>query len=228
MITIKNGRARRILKYAVPLAVIPLVVVLTSYLFRERHYAAVSLFVTLLVLVLFISGIEKKKTGSRRLVITAVMTALSVVGRFIPVFKPVTAMCIISGVYICPEAGFTVGALTALLSDFYFGQGPWTPFQMMAWGLIGYFAGLLSSAFQKHRALILAYGTLSGVLYSALMDIWTVLWYSGSFSLSLYAAAAVTALPHTISYAVSNVVFLLVLQKPFGEKLTRIRIKYGL
>ncbi|MCD7713148.1 MAG: ECF transporter S component [Firmicutes bacterium] len=228
MITIKNERARKILSISIPFALIPASVVLTAVLFHEKHYAAVSLFVTLLVLILFISGIEKKKTGTRRLVITAVMTSLSVVGRFIPIFKPVTAMTIISGIYICPESGFTVGALTALLSDFYFGQGPWTPFQMMAWGLIGYIAGLLSSQLQKSRASLLCFGALSGVLYSAVMDVWTVLWYSGDFSLSLYIAAEVTALPYTVSYAVSNVFFLFVLARPFGEKLGRLRIKYGI
>ena len=63
--------------------------------------------------------------------------------------------------------------------------------------------------------------------YSFIMDIWTVLWYGEGFNWSLYLAALATALPYTIGYAVSNVVFLLVLGRPFGEKLQRVKIKYG-
>jgi len=59
------------------------------------------------------------------------------------------------------------------------------------------------------------------------MDVWTVVWYNGSFNPALYAAAMAAALPHSIFYAVSNVIFLNVLARPFGEKLARVRIKYG-
>ncbi|MBR1555577.1 MAG: ECF transporter S component, partial [Oscillospiraceae bacterium] len=69
---------------------------------------------------------------------------------------------------------------------------------------------------------------ISGVLYSFSMDIWTVLWYAGEFDLTLYRSALVTAIPYTFSYILSNLVFLSLLKKPIGEKLERIRIKYGI
>ena len=75
------------------------------------------------------------------MVIAAVITALCVVGRFIPFFKPIAALTIIAAVYLGGETGFMVGAMAALMSNFYFGQGPWTPFQMLAWGMIGLIAG---------------------------------------------------------------------------------------
>ena len=59
------------------------------------------------------------------------------------------------------------------------------------------------------------------------MDVWTVLWYNGGLNADMYLAAVITALPYMASYAASNVLFLLLLGKPFGEKLERIRIKYG-
>ena len=79
------------------------------------------------------------------------MVALSVTGRFIPFFKPVTALTVLTAVYLGGEAGFLCGALSAVISNFWFGQGPWTPFQMLAWGMIGLFAGLLASPLKRSR-----------------------------------------------------------------------------
>jgi len=227
MITIKSNKLRLALRILIPLILIPATAILGSFMFGEKKHLLVSFAVALLSLFLFIAGIEKKAVGSRRMVIVAVMTALSVVGRFIPFFKPVTAITVITAVYLGGEAGFAVGAFSALLSNFYFGQGPWTAFQMLGWGLIGLFAGLLSKPLKKSRIALAMYGLLSGIIFSLIMDIWTVLWYSDGFNTALYLAAMATALPHTVLYSLSNAVFLWFMAKPFGEKLNRIKIKYG-
>lgn len=164
--------------------------------------------------------------------VLAAMTALSVLGRFlfyaVPHFKPVTAMVVICGIYLGAESGFLCGALTAILSNILFGQGPWTPFQMMVWGIIGFLAGVLARQLKKSRAALFLYGALAGVLFSFLMDIWTVLWWDGKFSLSRYIAAIVSAAPVTAVYALSNVLFLSVLITPIGKKLERLVTKYGI
>ena len=98
---------------------------------------------------------------------------------------------------------------------------------MLAWGMIGLLAGILSVPLRKYRPVLIIYGAAAGVAYSMIMDIWTVLWYAEGFKVYLYIAALGTALPYTASYVVSNVLFLLLLAKPFGEKLGRIKIKYG-
>ena len=92
---------------------------------------------------------------------------------------------------------------------------------MLAWGAIGLFAGLLSQQLQKNRLLLIAYGAAAGVLYSLVMDIWTVVWYSEGFQSGLYKAALLSALPFTLIYAVSNAVFLFIIGKSFGRKLNR-------
>ena len=99
---------------------------------------------------------------------------------------------------------------------------------MLGWGLIGLFAGLLSKPLGKSRVLLLLYGVLAGVAFSAVMDVWSVLWASGQLTLAGYTAALVAALPHTALYAVSNVAFLWIFAKPVGDKLQRIKIKYGI
>ncbi len=228
MIVIKSTALRKVLKIFIPCVLIPAAIIFGETVLKGKRYAAVSLIAAILALVLFIAGVERKKSGSRRLVITAIMTALAVLGRFIPVFKPVTAVAVMSGMYLGKEAGFLTGAISALISNFYFGQGPWTPFQMLSWGLIGYLAGVIQGVLKKSKVCLAAYGAAAGIVYSLIMDVWTVLWYSGGVSLELYLAAMVTALPHTVLYAVSNVVFLLVMSNPFGSRMERIKIKYGI
>ncbi len=227
MILIKNVGVRRLVRVSVPFILIPLLAVAGTLVFDVKRNLFVSMLIAVLALLLFYTGFESKTVGSRRMVIVAVMTALCFVGRFIPFLKPMTALKIIAAVYLGGEAGFLVGSLSAVLSNFYFGQGPWTAFQMLAWGLIGLFAGVLSDPIRKSRVFRPAYGVLSGVAYSMIMDIWTVLWYNGTFGWKYYLAAITTALPYTLSYAVSNVVFLVLLFEPFGEKLGRIKKKYG-
>ena len=227
MIVIKSKRLRAFLRVMIPAVFIPLAVLLGIFVFDEGRYAFIACAVALLSVLLFLCGFDRKKTGTRRLILISVMIALSVVGRFFPLFKPVTAIAVITGMFLGAEAGFLTGSFAALISNFYFGQGPWTPFQMFAWGMLGLLAGLMSRPLKKNRVLLLTYGFLSGILYSLVMDIWTMLWELGVFHLGAYLTKVVTSLPHMLLYAVSNIVFLLLFAKPFGEKLERVRIKYG-
>lgn len=153
--------------------------------------------------------------------ILAVMVALSVAGRFmfsyLPHFKPVTAIVVLAGLYLGAESGFLCGALSAVISNFIFGQGPWTPFQMFAWGVIGLIAGLLANPLKRHKALLLLYAAAAGALFSLILDVWTVLWWDGTFNFSRYLASVITALPTTAVYILSNVVFLFFLSGPIGK-----------
>ena len=227
MLTIQNARLRTLLRYLIPFLLIPAVVAVSAFVFAGQRYLIVSLGIAVLALLLFMTGFERRNIGSRRMVLTAIMTALAVFGRFIPLFKPITAICVMTAVYLGAEAGFFCGALSVLISNIWFGQGPWTPFQMLGFGLIGLFAGYLSKWLERSLAAMLIYGVLAGVAYSMIMDVWTVLWYAGGFEPALYLAAIVSAIPFTLLYAVSNVIFLLILRKPVGHKLQRVKIKYG-
>lgn len=223
---------KKSLSYIIILALIPAVVLGGSLLFKDRQYAWISLCVTLLALVPFIMSFEKKRTSAPVVMIISVMTALSVIGRIVfsplPSFKPVTAIVVITAMYFGSESGFMVGALSAVISNFYFSQGPWTPFQMFSWGILGFIAGVIAEPLKRSRVLLSVYGVISGVLYSLLMDIWTVLWADGFFNISRYLAAVVSALPVTAVYAVSNVLFLLLFAPPIGKIFERIKTKYGI
>lgn len=223
-------KIKGIVKQLLLWAIVPLIVILGVVIFNDRAYGWISLCVAVCGCIPFFLTFEKRQNSTTRLVIIAVLVALSVAGRFVfsflPHFKPVTAMVVITGIYMGYEAGFVCGAFTALISNFIFGQGPWTPFQMFAWGLIGLLAGLLSKYLKKNIVLLLLFGAFAGILFSAMMDVWSTLWYDGVFNLSRYIANIFSSLPISISYAVSNVVFLLVLAKSFGNKLQRLKTKY--
>ena len=223
----KNGMTICIL-----LLLIPLIVVGGAFVFREKYYAWISLCVCLLSCLPLFYCFERRESSSKELTILAVLIALSSLGRFVfawlPGFKPVTAITVIAAIWLGKEAGFVVGALSAVISNFYFGQGPWTPFQMFSWGFLGFLAGVFRKPLQKSKVLLCLFGVFAGILYSSIMDIWTILWADGGFRLSRYLAMAATALPVTTEYAVSNVVFLLLLSKPVGEKLERLKKKYGI
>ena len=124
---------------------------------------------------------EKKKPQTREHVVLAVMTALTVISRMIfapvPGFKPVAAMVMICGMAFGRESGFLCGSLSAFVSNFFFGQGPWTPFQMIAWGSIGWFSGMLNRTGQmeKRRIRTAVFGILAGIWYSLVMNLWVVI-----------------------------------------------------
>lgn len=224
---IANPHLRRLLCLLIPSLLIPALVLVGALCNKPSAYVPISVAIALLSLVLFVAGFEKKEIGTRRGVLVSVMIALCIVGRLIPLFKPVTALVVLCAIYLGPQAGFYTGALSALLSNFIFGQGPWTPFQMLAWGLIGLFAGLAAGLLQKSRLALLGYGLLSAIAFSAVMDVWSVLWMSGGVTPDAYLAAMLAALPHTALYAVSNLAFLWLFAAPIGNKLARIKIKYG-
>ncbi len=222
----------KILPGLIFLILIPLVIFLGYRVFSGKEYAFIIMAVTILAMIPFFISFEKREKDSKRMIIVAVMIALAVLSRLLfavtPGFKPVTAMVIITALYFGPEAGFMTGALTPMLSNLYFAQGPWTPFQMLIWGLIGFMAGVFRQTLLKNKPLLLLYGAFSGIIYSLLMDVWMVLWYEGGFNLLRYQVAVVSALPTMVIYSWSNVIFLLLLQKPLGIKLRRLKTKYGI
>lgn len=214
------------------IVLIPAIVVSGALIFHEKYYAWISLSVALISCLPLFYCFERKNTNSSELTVLAVLVSISALSRvifaFVPGFKPITAITVIVGMWLGKEAGFVVGSISAIISNFYFGQGPWTPFQMFSWGMIGLIAGILSKPLAGNKFLAYIYGALSGILFSMTMDVWTTLWVDGYFNISRYTASLLLGLPTMVEYAVSNVLFMIALSKPFGDKLSRIKKKYGL
>jgi energy-coupling factor transport system substrate-specific component len=228
MTVIENKNARTAIRVAVPVILTAAAVLCALFASDGRKYAVITVIATLLSLLLFLAGFDKRRIGSRRLVLGAVFITLAVAGRFIPQIKPLTAVVIISGMFTGAETGFLVGAVSVLISNIFFGNGPWTPLQMTAMGLIGFFGGVLSKPLKKSKIILALFGVGCGIFYSMFMDIWTTCSATGSLQFSAYLNSVVAAIPFTIIYSVSNVIYLLLLTPPFQRKLDRIAEKYGL
>ena len=169
------------------------------------------------------------------LALIAVLCALGVAARaaffMLPQFKPVVALTIISGVAFGGETGFLVGAMTMLASNFLFSQGPWTPFQMFAAGIIGFLAGVLfrKGWLRRSRAALCSYGAIAAiVLYGGLMNPVAALLSNRELSWQVLMSYYITGFPVDCVHATATVFFLWVLAEPMLEKLDRIKTKYGL
>ena len=224
---------RVIISLSIIFIVIPLVMYAGITMFGDRKYYFISIMIMILACVPFVLSFERRKPQPREILTIAVMSAISVAGRCLfvvtPGFKPVAAITAITGFSLGAEAGFLTGATSALVSNMFFGQGPWTPFQMFTWGMIGFIAGLLGKTGVMHKKIpLISFGIFAGVFFSFGMDIWGSISMYGVFSWEAYVLALSSAVPFTIVYAISNVIFLLLLTKPISEKLERIKHKYGI
>lgn len=211
--------------------IIPAILIVNVCFLSQTSYNLVSIAIVFVCMTPFFVGFERKKHTSRELMVIAVMTAISVFGRVIfyvvPGFKPITAIIIITAIYLGSECGFMTGALSAIVSNIFFGQGPWTPFQMFSWGLLGYITGILAKfGIMKFKIAQLLMAVFGGVIFSLVMDIYTVVSTTGTISFKAYGAVVLSSLPWMIVYAFSNVVFILVLNKPIGDKLKRLKEKF--
>ena len=122
-----------------------------------------------------------------------------------------------------------VGALAALLSNFFFGQGVWTPWQMYAWGLVGYLAGVLGErVLLKSRGALLVYGFISALLYGAILNGWYVIGYVEPITWSTVAAAYAAGLPWDCLHGAATVGFLAAIWVPWGARIRHAVAKYGL
>lgn len=199
----------------------------------DRNYWLISMVIILMAIGLFFSLFENRKPRTREIVPIAVMSAIAVIGRFafamLPQFKPVAAIVIITGISFGAEAGFLTGAISALVSNFFFGQGPWTPWQMFAFGIIGFIAGILYKyKIIKSKLSICIFGSLSGYLYGLIVNLWTVLSYGEAITKETIISTYILGIPFDTIHAVSTVIFLFILAMPMKEKLERLKIKYGL
>lgn len=202
-------------------------------MFDIDQSALLTLVVALAALAVFFVSFERSRPALRQIMPTVVLGALAAAGRILfvpfPDFKPVSAICIIAGSVFGRKSGFLVGAIAALASNFFFGQGAWTPWQMYSWGLIGYLAGCLERAgvFNRTPAL-LACGFLSAMPYGLILNGWFVIGFVHPITWESVLVAYAAGFPLDCVHGIATVVFLAVLYAPWRKKLQRIKRKYDL
>ncbi|MCL2126486.1 MAG: ATP-binding cassette domain-containing protein [Oscillospiraceae bacterium] len=238
IVAVKRRLSRRTFAAAVIiLLAIPVTIYVGSFFLGDRKYYFISLLVILETMLPFALVFESRKPQARELVIIAVLCAIAVAGRaaffMLPQFKPVVALVIIAGVAFGGESGFLVGAMTGFVSNFFFGQGPWAPYQMFAFGVIGFLAGVLfrKGLLRRSTASLAVFGAFASVIvYGGIMNPASVMiWQSdGTVTGAMLLASYLQGIPFDLVHAAATVTFLAIISRPMLEKLDRIKVKYGL
>ena len=224
---------RRVLGYVLALIFCAALLIYSLLVLEGREYYYVSLAIMLAGVILFVLGFENRRPSVAELTIIAVMCSIGVASRvsffFFPQIKPLAAVVIITGISLGAESGFITGAVSAFVSNFYFGQGSWTPFQMFALGVVGFFAGIVFRKVPVNRFSISVYGLLSVVvIYGGIVDINTLFYSMGENTWNSILWVYGTGLPMNLMFGISTVIFLVLLHKPVLSRLTRVKIKYHL
>ncbi len=213
----------------------PLTILFGVYALENKKYYFISLLVILETMVPFALIFESRKPRARELIIISVLCALAISGRMafymLPQFKPVVALVILAGVAFGGETGFLVGAVTGFVSNFFFGQGPWTPWQMFTFGIIGFLAGILfqKGLLRKTKVSLCLFGGLATFfLYGGIMNPASLLMMQPFPTPELVLSSYVLGAPLDAIHAASTVFFLWFLSEPMLEKLERVKTKYGL
>jgi len=190
--------------------------------------------VTAVLFVALISGFvwyERSRPPSRIIALVAVLASLAVAGRValapVPNVVATTDIALLAGYTLGGAPGFVVGALAALVSNFWLGQGPWTLWQMIAWGAVGIGGALLArlTARRLGRVGLAVAAAIAGLAYGAFLDYSVMVNFGGEQSLDRYLALSARGIPFNVAHAVGNAAFMLVAGPALVAMLNRFRAR---
>jgi len=182
-----------------------------------------------LVLIGGFAWYERSRPPSRIVALVAALAALAVAGRVllapIPNVVATTDVVLFTGYAVGAAPGFAAGALAALISNFWLGQGPWTPWQMAGWGLVGIGGAGLAAVTRRRlgRLGLAAACGVAGLAYGALLDLSVMITYGGEQSLDRYLALSARGIPFNLAHAAGNVALALVAGPALVRMLLRFR-----
>jgi energy-coupling factor transport system substrate-specific component len=192
----------------------------------RTHEGLSLLLVAFALLAVGIAWLERGPDSSKQLVLIATLGAAAAAGRVlfaaIPGVQPVTVITVVAGAALGARSGFAVGAVAAFVSNFFLGQGSWTPWQMLAWGACGV-AGALAAPLLQRRFALAVFCFVLGLGFSAFMDIWTWLAFYDEHTWQTFAAVHGRGLPFDLAHAIGNVLIALAA----GPELRRLLDRYG-
>lgn len=215
------------------LLLIPATLYLGTKLSGQSYYITGTLII-LELMIPFFMAFEGRKPQARELVVIAVMCAIAIAGRAaipIPNFKAIFAIIMLSGIAFGPETGFMIGAISAFASNFFYGQGLYTPWQMMAYGAGGMLAGFV---FAKERLprkpwVMAVFGFFAVILWvGPLLDCSHIFLMLTAINWSSAIAIFISGFYVNVSQAICTVLIMLLLGRPLLDKLDRIKLKYGM
>ena len=226
---------RTIIASVLALILVPFTLFLGLKYFSGNKYYILTLLILLECMAPFFLIFEGRKPQARELVTVAVLCAIGVAGRsalfMIPQCEPVMALTIIVGVAFGGETGFLVGAMTMLCSNFFMGQGPWTPWQMFAMGIIGFLAGMLfrKGLLRRTKGALCTFSIIACVIiYGGIINPAYALLYSETINPGVIIGYYLMGFVPDCIHAATTAVFMWFIAEPMLEKLDRIKVKYAL
>jgi energy-coupling factor transport system substrate-specific component len=174
---------------------------------------------------------ERSRPPSQVVALVAALAALAIAGRIafaaFPNVKPTTDIVVFAGYALGPAPGFAVGAFTALVSNFWFGQGPWTPWQMAGWGMCGLLgAGLAVGVRNAGRLSLAAMCGFAGIAYGLLLNFSLMATYGGDLSIRHFLVLEARAIPFDAAHVIGNVAFALLAGPAMVRMLSRFRARF--
>lgn len=175
------------------------------------NWGLVATIVVILAIIAFFFEFEVAAVSSKEIALVAMLGTISAVLRVpfaaIPGVQPCTFLVICSGYVFGPVAGFMVGAMTALVSNFFLGQGPWTPYQMLAWGLAGVSAAYIRQ-FNLRRIWLVIFGIFWGYLYGVIINTWFWASFVHPLTLRTFVVTEINSLWFDTFHATGNALFM--------------------
>lgn len=231
----RNVRAGNIFMALIVLLAIPFTLYVGVHFLEDQKYLFISLLILLECMLPFILIFEGRSPQARELVMIAVFCSICIAGRglfyMLPEFKPVVALVVIAGASFGAETGFLVGAVTMLVSNIMFGQGPWTPWQMFALGMTGFLSGVIfyRRKISKNVWVLSVFGCFAAiVIYGGVMNFGSAIMSYAVINKETILAYFVAGLPMDVVRAAATFIFTLLLARPVMEKIDRVNEKYGL
>src|SRR5690625_1018273 len=211
-----------------------LILLITSIvLFNYNAYLLLSFTIIALTMIPFYARFEIRKISSKEIVILAILAAIAAVSRVpfapLPSVQPTSFVIMIAGLVFGAESGFIVGAVAAIVSNIFLGQGPWTPWQMYAWGMIGMTAGLLRNTWwMKQMWGKLIFGFVWGYLFGWFMNLWIIVSAIENFTWEFFISIYVASIYFDLAHGLSNVFFILLFSRSCLLIFHRFKLTYGL
>lgn len=199
----------------------------------SKNYYLICVAVLLISMLPFFFSFENSRPNAREIALIASLIGIAVVSRavfyLIPQVKPIGAVVVVSGVCLGAKRGYLVGAFSAFISNFIFGQGIWTPFQMVALGLVGFISGMVFERIKANKVWLAFVGfLLTFALYGFIVDMSSVLMLSADLSLPSVLAVYGAGVPFSLVFGITTAVFLFLFGEAFVKKINRLQTKYGI
>lgn len=234
-------KSKRTLVVTIVCTVISVLALVSMPLYGNDLFYLTSVLIVVCSMVPFFVSFEGRHPQARDLVVLAVLVALAVVSRaaffWFPDFKPIAAIVILAGIAFGPQTGFMTGTLSLLVSNIYFGQGPWTPWQMLSFGLAGLVFGILSKKkiipshdYTKKQVVLLTIGGFffTWCIIGPLLDVCALTLMVNDVTPASALAIFASGVPVNFTRAIATALLLLLITNPLLDKLERVKVKYGM